>query len=208
MVFKKTFYGAALAALALTLNTDLDAQAQKKSVTKKLNIAAAEDVTVVDETYNAKRIILYVGDRLVIRLNSNPRTGHRWAWVETNPRILMRLDGRAPLKNGPAESAQFFQLKALKPGQTVVEIDYEGPRGFEELPSKTFQLRVVVVPGSERPVDDNLTLRRRADRNHPRLEGTNFMSSWNVGRFWGNRPPGSAYEGPVIGPGGIALYRF
>jgi len=102
------------------------------------------------EEYDGQ-VTLEVGQRFTVTLESNPSTGYRWEWVDSQESILEQI-GEAEFK--PRETGdpplvgaggwEIFTFEAVSPGQMTLELVYRRPweEGME--PLKTFSLQVVV----------------------------------------------------------------
>jgi predicted secreted protein len=201
----KSLRGALALAVALMMHSGNEAEAQKRRAPRP------PEAVVVREDADGQRVPLYAGDTLIIRLRSDSRTGYRWEWLETDPRVLRRERFPAIENDSAFQGYQEFQLTALRPGKATVELALEDPKRSDASPLKSFRFEVRVVPQSERPPDYSSTftrVRRTLNRPFTLYSGEDFMSAWSAGRFWGNRPTDSGDFGPPAGPGGMVITRF
>jgi len=102
------------------------------------------------EIDNGQTITLNPGERIQVRLNSNPSTGFAWIYREKPARTVIKISGpdyiSPPTGNPPAlgsEGWQSWMIKALKPGRTSLILWYCRP--WEKVgPSKTYCLKIIV----------------------------------------------------------------
>jgi inhibitor of cysteine peptidase len=113
-----------------------------------LAMITAGKTTLCDESDNNTRVLLYVGDRLSIRLKSNVTTGYSWNIAEL-PNTLRAVDSKAESgKSGRVgePGSQFFTFSARTPGGSTLKLDYFRPFEKDSPPAKTFRLSVTVEP--------------------------------------------------------------
>ena len=206
MLFRQKFTAMPLTALALIGMTGMVASAQRS------DNALSPWVIILNEKSNNQKIPLHVDDELVLRLQADPDRGRHWVWLETDPTILKRVDARKGIASDTSDSHKYqeFQVRALRTGRATIQLDYEMPGNWKAQSPKTFQLQVQVIP-KKPPVSDNI-LAPKALRNSNRpftlFEGENFISLWNAGRFWGNRPPNAEFDGSPTLSSGLVISRF
>lgn len=99
---------------------------------------------------NGESIDLAPGQMLSIRLDSNPTTGYSWAVIRVDQAILEQ-QGEAVFvqENGQsnlvgAGGTETYRFKALREGETVVELGYLRPFEKGVAPINTYTLQVTV----------------------------------------------------------------
>jgi inhibitor of cysteine peptidase len=94
-------------------------------------------------------LCLYVGDRLTLKLASNPTTGYRWGEPEVRHLEVISADsepGSSERVGSPG--FQIFSLKATEAGESTLTLSYVRPFEKDQPPAKTFLLFVTI---EERP---------------------------------------------------------
>ena len=102
------------------------------------------------EAYDGQ-VTLEVGQRLTVRLESNPSTGYLWEWVDRQASILEQI-GEAEFTPGEtgdpplvgAGGWDVFTFEAVSSGQMTLELVYRRPWEEGVEPLKTFSLQVIV----------------------------------------------------------------
>ena len=110
--------------------------------------AATRDTIIVGPAANGSQRRLERGDRLVVRLPSNPSTGHAWQIRSGVGRVLALVGRRyVPPSDGSrlgAPGTAVLRLRAAATGRTLLRLAYV--RSWEKSvpPARTFTLRVAV----------------------------------------------------------------
>jgi inhibitor of cysteine peptidase len=109
--------------------------------------AQVKTVTVTDRDNN-ETVQLNVGDKLAVRLASNPSTGYSWKVGQINQQLL-RLTGDPRFEASSsgllgAPGTEVFEFEARAPGGEALALLYQNPtlRGVQA--ANTFRLRVVI----------------------------------------------------------------
>lgn len=112
---------------------------------------------IFSDADNGKTVQLKTGERLQVRLESNPTTGFMWS-VAPGSTPLLKLVGQSqtsPAQTPPPSSivgrpiTQIFNFQALKPGQGVLLLHYVRSWEKPEPDERKFQLHVSIPsPGS------------------------------------------------------------
>jgi len=97
------------------------------------------------------RVTVVLGQRFTVTLESNPSTGHRWEWLDSQDSIVEQI-GQAqftPRETGDpplvgAGGWESFDFKAVNPGQMTLKLVYRRPWEEGVEPLKTFSLQVTV----------------------------------------------------------------
>ncbi len=115
----------------------------EKPVTPKL-----DDVIVTDKA-NGKTVSVKVGQRLFVRLPSNPSTGYEWSLDKTDEKLLAP-DGEttfdvadANLEGAPTIQTLFFKAKGI--GKVALELKYTRPWEKDKAPVKVYKITVNIV---------------------------------------------------------------
>jgi len=97
------------------------------------------------------RVTVVLGQVFAVTLESNPSTGYRWEWVDSQDSILEQI-GEAQFK--PRETGdpplvgaggwESFNFKAVNQGQMTLKLVYRRPWEEGVEPLKTFSLQVTV----------------------------------------------------------------
>jgi inhibitor of cysteine peptidase len=106
--------------------------------------------TVLTETDNGSTVDLTTGDRLTIRLESNPTTGYEWAIAEIDEQMLTYLSGSyEPEDDGLVGQGgiQEMTFEAAQAGESVLGLKYW--RSWEGDDSIEDRFEVTVVISSE-----------------------------------------------------------
>ena len=100
----------------------------------------------VDESADGGQVTLQVGQTLIVALASNPSTGYTWEIAEVDPMVLTltKEDFIADSDLVGAPGTQLFYFKALKTGQTSLQMVYHRPWETGVEPADTFSITVQV----------------------------------------------------------------
>lgn len=183
--------------------------------------AQGKVVTATDRDNN-ETVHLNVGDKLVVRLASNPSTNYSWKVGQINQQLL-RLIGEPKFeasKSGlmGAPGTEVFEFEARAPGGEALALLYQNPtlRGVQA--ANTFRLRVIISdpakPGKTIVLTD-------ADNNEPvqvaegdtlvvRLQSTPSTGySWTVAENVDLilKPEGDRYVRPTTSRPGASGYQ-
>ncbi|WP_306362655.1 protease inhibitor I42 family protein [Nocardia sp. CC227C] len=107
----------------------------------------APSPVTVDESANGTELDLLTGQRLLVRLPSNPSTGASWAMVRLDQDILLQ-DGEPDYRADPGPAmpgkggTETWAFRAERPGTATLELVYA--RSWEE-PSDTDQRFTLTV---------------------------------------------------------------
>lgn len=112
-------------------------------------------VVEVTDRDNNETVNLSVGDKLVVRLVSNPSTGYSWKVGEINQQLLRLLGsprfeaGKSGLLGAPG--VEVFEFEARAPGGSGLGLLYQNPSNRGVQAAHTFRLRVVTRGSGENP---------------------------------------------------------
>jgi inhibitor of cysteine peptidase len=99
------------------------------------------------ESHNGLLIELKNGQTLVVSLEANPTTGHRWEAVGLDDQVLRSLgdpDFRPYSEQVGASGLQVMRFEAVGTGQATLNIVYHRPWQTDVQPLKTYTLHVRV----------------------------------------------------------------
>jgi inhibitor of cysteine peptidase len=106
--------------------------------------AAPRTITEADADHN---VVLAVGQKLVLQLQSNPSTGYSWSLAENETRVLVglgkptyRARGTLPGSGG----VETWTLRAAKIGSERLKFEYRRPWEKQLPPAKTLLFLVTV----------------------------------------------------------------
>lgn len=115
----------------------------EKPVTPKL-----DDVIVTDKE-DGKTVTVKVGQRLLVKLESNPSTGYGWSLDKTDEKLLAP-DGEATfdvgdtnMEGAPTIQTLFFKAKGI--GKVALELKYTRPWEKDTAPAKVYKITVNIV---------------------------------------------------------------
>lgn len=112
------------------------------------SVGAVRTCTItVGMTANGSVRTLHRGDRLVVRLPSNPSTGYAWT-ISSAGRPVLRLLSRSFLapEDGQrvgAPGVAVFRFRAAAAGRTTLRLAYARSWETGAKPARTFTLRIV-----------------------------------------------------------------
>lgn len=106
--------------------------------------AAPRTITEADADHD---VGLAVGQKLVLKLQSNPSTGYRWSLAESETPVLVSLgkpsyQARAALPG--SGGVETWTLRAAKIGSERLKFEYRRPWETQLPPAKTLRFRVIV----------------------------------------------------------------
>jgi inhibitor of cysteine peptidase len=108
---------------------------------------AAQNVLELTETDSGRSIEITLGTSIVLRLTSQRSTGYTWIIDEVDNEILVP-DGEPQYAAGNnrlgAEESLLWSFKSVSSGETTLKLIYARPFEKEQLPLKSFELRVEV----------------------------------------------------------------
>jgi inhibitor of cysteine peptidase len=111
------------------------------------NRASSSSEIRLRESHNGLLVELEKGQTLVVSLEANPTTGHRWEAVELDDQILRSLgdpDFRPYSEQVGASGLQVMRFEAVGAGQTTLNIVYRRPWQTDVQPLKTYTVFVRV----------------------------------------------------------------
>ena len=115
----------------------------EKPVTPKL-----DDVIVTDKE-GGKTVSLKVGQRLLVKLGSNPSTGYEWSVDKTDEKLLAP-DGETAfdvtdndLDGAPTIQTLFFKAKSI--GKVALQLKYARPWEKDKEPAKVYKITVNIA---------------------------------------------------------------
>jgi inhibitor of cysteine peptidase len=108
---------------------------------------AAQDTT--DVAYNGPVKIVKVNKEFIIALPSNPTTGYSWM-AHFDPDYIKLVNSTYipyPTRHGIVGSGgiQIFLFKAIKPGKTVITMEYQRPWAETVPPIKEARYNVIIL---------------------------------------------------------------
>jgi inhibitor of cysteine peptidase len=108
----------------------------------------AKPSVVVSESNYGKSIQVFVGQKLQVRLASNPTTGYSWSVRETPAQLqLTKSDYAADPqgKNAPGVARyQTVEFMAKSAGKGELKLGYRRPREKDTPPARTFSVTITV----------------------------------------------------------------
>jgi inhibitor of cysteine peptidase len=101
----------------------------------------------LDADDNGRQIEAKKGQVLAVTLESNPTTGYQWEWVPSQEDVLQQVgeaefQPRSDLVGAPG--TQTLRFKAVKAGQTTLELVYRRSWEKDVEPLEAFTAQVVV----------------------------------------------------------------
>ena len=109
---------------------------------------------VITDADKGKTVTVKVGQRLLVKLGSNPTTGYEWSVAKTDDKLLPS-DGETtfdvpdtPIAGAPTVQTLFFQGKGA--GKTKLELQYIRPWETDKAPNKTYAVEVVISDESKK----------------------------------------------------------
>lgn len=102
----------------------------------------------LDESANEREIELTIGQTFEIALNENPTTGFHWQMIADGAPACAPVDDefRAPTENRPGQGGSHrWQFRALRAGQSRIELAYSRSGRIDQTVSRTFTLRLHVA---------------------------------------------------------------
>ena len=115
--------------------------------THAMNEAIRVNTSVtIGDSDSGKTISVPKGGKLIVRLASNPTTGYQWQISSLDQEYLKPVG--EPLYELPktdrigSGGTQVFTFITLKPGKTMLVLDYE--RSWEKIPVKNFTVAVQI----------------------------------------------------------------
>jgi len=105
------------------------------------------NVEVRLQANEAKRSVeLSHGDKLVLRLDANPSTGHQWQVASMSGNVLDWVEGPSYLPSEPSligsGGTASFGFQALRKGKASLELIYRRPWEEDKPPARTVVLKV------------------------------------------------------------------
>ncbi|MFC1996716.1 protease inhibitor I42 family protein [Chloroflexota bacterium] len=95
-------------------------------------------IVIVDENMDSEFVELFVNDQIEIRLPGNPTTGYDWILLGVDYTILEKLGELEYQSEGDTVGGgghYTLKLRAVAPGQTLVELAYRRSFESEDIPS-------------------------------------------------------------------------
>jgi inhibitor of cysteine peptidase len=106
----------------------------------------ANSLVTIGDSDSGKTITVPKGDKVIVRLASNPTTGYQWQIRSLDQEYLMLVGEPMydPSKTDRIGSGgtQVFTFITLKPGKTMLVLDYK--RSWEKKPIKNFTVAVQI----------------------------------------------------------------
>jgi len=105
-------------------------------------------IILTDEN-NGQGVTLNKGNRLQVRLASNPGTGYGWQLVNNNEKLLQPVGN--PVLEPPPNSqignaiSQIFRFQAESVGTNILELHYQRPGQTNRTPEKIYRLTVQML---------------------------------------------------------------
>ena len=104
---------------------------------------------IITETGNGHEASVKIGQRLLIKLGSNPTTGYEWGVAETDEKLLAP-DGEtefdvptSAMAGAPTVQTLFFKAKAK--GKVALELHYARPWEKDKAPEKIYKVTVNIT---------------------------------------------------------------
>jgi len=106
----------------------------------------ANSLVTIGDSDSGKTITVPKGGKLIVRLASNPTTGYQWQISSLDQEYLKPVG--EPVYELPTTDrigsggTQVFTFITLKPGKTMLVLDYE--RSWEKKPVKKFTVTILI----------------------------------------------------------------
>jgi len=122
----------------------------------------------IGENENGKLVKMFQGQDLIVSLPSNPTTGYDWHVRNFTPSILEQTDvsfkpttasGLVPVGSG---GTKVYTFRAMKAGESVLDVVYQRPWAETVPPLKTFSVRVFVNLPPTPPTHGNFSVKSTA----------------------------------------------
>lgn len=150
----KTIY-CLFGALAVLASTSLWAADTETPARKPVTVSLSEDDFRTGNAHPTKEVSLAPGDKLVIKLGSNPTTGYRWGEnpANSNAAVLKQTkheyaSSNAKSKDGEpmagAGGTEIWTFDAVKAGEAALDFSYGRPWQGGEKGTWTLKLTVRV----------------------------------------------------------------
>jgi inhibitor of cysteine peptidase len=107
---------------------------------------AAAPRTITEADAN-RDLVLAVGQKLVLKLQSNPSTGYSWSLAESETPVLVSLGKPTYQARGALPGSggvETWTLRAAKIGFETLKLEYRRPWEKQVPPAKTLLFRVTV----------------------------------------------------------------
>ena len=101
---------------------------------------------MVDETFNGRTIDVTIGQTIEVRLPENPTTGFSWKLTSDGGPACVIADDEFIAPTGPPGKGgdHTWKFKAVRPGESDIELVYRRRWESSAGPSKTFKIHVKV----------------------------------------------------------------
>lgn len=104
---------------------------------------------IINDAGNGASATLKKGQRLLVKLGSNPTTGYEWSVAKTDDKLLP-TDGETEfdvpttqMAGVPTVQTLFFKAKAV--GKVVLELQYTRPWEEDKAPAKVYKVTMNIV---------------------------------------------------------------
>lgn len=132
---------------AQTVAPPTETAPEKPAPAKPTAIAVPDKI--VTEADAGKTATIKIGQRLLVRLPSNPTTGYEWSVAKIDDKILAP-DGESqfdvpetPLPGAPTVQTLFFKAKSA--GKIALELKYARPWETDAAPAKAYKVTINIV---------------------------------------------------------------
>ena len=111
--------------------------------------ACGPKIVQVSSAENRSAVELRVGSELVLSLDSSPTGGYQWEvvdghWGILEPQGETIYESPSPALGVPTKSV--FRFRAMRPGESNLQLVYRSPREATLIPEDTFSLMVKIRP--------------------------------------------------------------
>ena len=106
--------------------------------------------TQVDETFNGRQVVLYVGEVLQVTLSENGSTGYQWGippeLKRKFPATIREREQTLEAPDGPpgTPGMRHLYFEAVRTGSAELELQYRRPWERATPPARKFRLRILV----------------------------------------------------------------
>ncbi len=153
-LFRLSVSGALLPTIALALfggcaNAQTAVPEPEKPAMPEKPLTPKLDDVIVTDKENGKAVSVKVGQRLLVKLGSNPSTGYEWS-VDKSDEKLLAPDGETAfdvtdndLDGAPTIQTLFFKAKSI--GKVALQLKYARPWETDKEPAKVYKITVNIT---------------------------------------------------------------
>ena len=117
------------------------------TVSCAMDTAPATELKLTQADHN-RAVSVAVGGTVSIELEAVPGTGYSWQLQPLNGEVLQHSDTKATQSKAEPGAPQMTQLifRAVRPGESIVQLHYARPWEKAQPPLKEFSVRIRVTP--------------------------------------------------------------